>query len=101
MRLIQINVKIHNTFLFKSQSHSRKHVARCEKTELTLFIRHQQEFKSNDEMINEDRFTRAILVNDRMSRVISINQTSKTNVYKVNKKITIFRRKVDYTSSKR
>ncbi len=43
-------------------------------------------------MINEDKYIYAILVNNRMSRMISLNHVNKKNVHKVNKKITILRR---------
>jgi DNA-directed RNA polymerase len=52
-------------------------------------------------MINEDKYTRAILVNDRMSRVISLSYVNKTNAHKVNKKILILRIQDDYASFKR
>ncbi len=50
-------------------------------------------------MINEDRYTRAILANDRVSRMISLSYVNKTNAHKVNKKISILRIQDDYASS--
>jgi hypothetical protein len=36
-------------------------------------------------MINEERFIRAILVNDQVSRVISLSQVSKTSEHRVDR----------------
>jgi hypothetical protein len=50
-------------------------------------------------MINKNKHIRAILVNDWMFRMISLNFVNKMNAHKVNKKISIFRIQNDYTSS--